>query len=597
MAARPGRSRLVVALAAALLAGAAVIAWRVATGGDPPAPDPVPPRPVAPIAAATDTIEVAGTVRELGSGVPVANLRVMLRGETAAATAITRADGAFWMRVARGRYTVLVDGPTHVSVVRRDRIRLPDPPEPALVGTPDEALLPILDADADIPQLELAVARTGILRGRVVDPEGTPLDGAIVRALAAQRPATGQDHAVTGATGTYTLRLPAGDHLLEVSHPRIAGIDAGVVTRIVPGSTLRRDLVGVAGCVVSGRVVDAQGAPAGDGAIERRGEPGRPGTTDRDFGPAGRIHPGGRFRWASVEDGVVSLRAWPWRSPPSATQRFTCSDGARHDDVVLQLGDDAPALEGTLVDAAGAPVPFAFLDIAALDDDGVGQQERTDAEGRWHVYQLPRGSYLVTADVASGVVRERVTSPGAGVVLRTSGTGRIDGATTRLADGSIELVEAACADTSGGRLAIAARRLIPVRGGRFTIDGLPACSLLAVAVWRDQHVQLRAELTAGGVATVELDLGPPRSKRVRGIVLDRDRRPVDGAVVTASGSPRSPAAVRTDAQGRFELTAAPGADLTASGKDLTGYAQVGRANVDEELVEVRLGRGTPPADR
>ena len=39
-----------------------------------------------------------------------------------------------------------------------------------------------------------------------------------------------------------------------------------------------------------------------------------------------------------------------------------------------------------VVDEHGAPVPFAFVDLQPQSPGGIGQQERTDADGHWQEY-------------------------------------------------------------------------------------------------------------------------------------------------------------------------------------------------------------------
>src|SRR5206468_2809535 len=133
-----------------------------------------------------------------------------------------------------------------------------------------------------------------------------------------------------------------------------------------------------AGCVISGRVRRHDHKPAPEGALERNGE-----NAGTSFGPVGRIEADGSFHWATSDDGDVLLRAWPWKSPPTEFRTFACHEGARFADVTLTVLDHQPDLEGIVVDATGAPVPFAFLDIEPLDPGITGQQERADAAGQW----------------------------------------------------------------------------------------------------------------------------------------------------------------------------------------------------------------------
>ena len=123
-------------------------------------------------------------------------------------------------------------------------------------------------------------------------------------------------------------------------------------------------------------------------------------------------------------------------------------------------------------------MPFALIDLAPLDN-GIGQQERTDAQGRWGVYAMPAGSYRVTATaIGGGVVEQTVASPSHGVTLRLSGLGTLEGTTSTLANGSFELSLDACGDAL--RLPNQSR-IVQVVGGRFRVADVPACELTVSA--------------------------------------------------------------------------------------------------------------------
>src|SRR5262249_38614765 len=159
----------------------------------------------------------------------------------------------------------------------------------------------------------------------------------------------------------------------------------------------------------------------------------------------------------------------PWKAPPSAVQHFRCRDGARFDDVEFALPDRSPDLAGVLVDHAGRPVRFAFLDLRPLEPDGIAQQERTDEAGRWEVHSLPPGPYRIPARTAVGVASATVVSPRSNVRLQLGGTGRLEGATPRLASGSFELALNSCRVGSEQLPLPQSRRIVTVTGGRFTV--------------------------------------------------------------------------------------------------------------------------------
>jgi hypothetical protein len=521
---------------------------------------------------------------------PVAGVDVVFRGGSGEVTATTGDTGAYSIRLVAGVYRAFVRDDTVLSVGAPDRVRLPAPPSSETAGVPDEALMATVIASGDSDGLDLSVVRGGIVAGRFVDRRGRPVAGAVVRARGDDvRPTLATDIAESDSGGRFELRLPAGAFTLDASHPRFAGIESAADARIrvVAGRTTSATIELAAGCVISGRVINSEGDPASDGALEKQW-----GEADHQFGPAGRIEPDGTFRWATLDDGDVSLRAWPWKSPASPGRRFACREGARFDDVVFRLPDRDPDMAGVLVDRAGAPVGFAFIDVApfAPRAGSIAQQERTDAAGRWAVYHMAPGRYRLTAHAEGrGVTTTTIASPRTGVRLELGGVGRLEGATTRLASGSFELVLATCNEGGDAIPLPPSRRLVTVSGGRFTVDDLPACELAFAVIWHGLTLAQRATIPSGGVAHVEIDLGPPRAKTVHGTVRDGDGKPVAGVLVTAVYQTAREAATRTGADGRYTLETFSGARLQATAPGVIGFALVGGANVDREQVDLVVG--------
>lgn len=539
-------------------------------------------------------VTIAGTVIDAKTGAPVGDVEVVFRNESGEQTVVAGADGRYRIVLARGRYRAFVRDESVLSVGRPEVVRLPTLPSAETAGVPDEGLMPLLVVTRDADSVDLAVQRGGTITGQVIDLRGKPIAGAVVRARGgALRPALGTDAAETDASGHFELHLPAGAYGLEATHERFAGV-SGFQERIQlpPGGKHTSTLTLTAGCMITGRVVDARGKASSDGAIEKRW-----GVTELEYGPAGRVESDGSFRWVTTEEIDVTLRAWPWKSPPSASRTFTCRDGARFTDVVFKLGDRAPDIEGTLTDETGAPVPFAFVDFAPQDPGGIGQQERTDAQGHWQVFNMPAGRYRVSASAPGhGVTVAAVLAPKRDVALQLGGVGRIEGTTALLANGVFEISELRCADPNQGRGDIGLsqqQRLVQVVAGRFTIEDIPACLVLAHVTWRDQNLPLDVVVPPNGVGTVDLPIGPPRPKRVHGVVRDAEGRPTPDVTVTAEDQASHVTSTRTDATGRYSIQTVSGARLMADGPGAWTVQDVGMANVDDEVVDLALGPAMP----
>jgi protocatechuate 3,4-dioxygenase beta subunit len=565
--------------------GRALAASRAALAGEPgraddPADDPGDP-------GSHGQVTISGTIIDVVDHQGIGPVEVVFSSPLGEITATSAVDGTYQIRLAPGLYHAFVRDDAVLSVGFGDRVRLPGPPSADAAGSPDDTLMPLVIARADTAGLDLGVLRGGLVEGRVVDGSGRPVAGVVLRATGDQwRPALGTDVTETDASGRYQLHLPEGVYHLDAAHDRYAGLRETDEPSVVVEARgrLTRDLTLDEGCVITGRVVGADGRPASDGAIERKY-----GETDHEFAPAGQIDPDGRFRWATTEEGSVTIRAWPWKSPPSAAQQFACRPGVRHRDVVFTLPASAPSMEGVLVDRTGAAVPFAYVDVHPLDA-GYGQQERTDAAGKWQVYDMPAGRYAVTASATGrGVVMTTVTSPATNLRLTLGGTGRIDGTAT-VAEGSFELVLDSCGGPDGAAVGLPHEpRLVTIHGGRFSVAELPACDLGFLATSHGRKQAMSVTVPAGGVATAEIDLAAPRAKVVHGVVHDAQGHPVAGAEVLAYADGEGPTTVaRTDEHGQYRLSTVSGAEVHVTAGMGGADATVGRANVAEEELDLTL---------
>jgi hypothetical protein len=349
--------------------------------------------------------------------------------------------------------------------------------------------------------------------------DGDPVAGAVVHGAGFEgldrtvRVAAGTDSDMTGADGAFAIDVPIGPVLIDARHADYAGLareEDGLVFA-GPGEDIALDLVLTEGCVITGTVVGGRGAALPDGAIERwiGGPP------PVDFRPVGRFE-GGRFRFATTDEGPVRLRAWPWKSAPSPAVELECGSGARHDDVVLVVPDAEPDLSGVVVTLDGEPVAGAHIDIMPLDPGGLPQQERADDRGEWAVFAQPAGRYVVTAFVPDeGAASVRVTVPSRDVRLVLGGTGAVRGTVRGMQEGGFTLSIDRChlADDPWPVLSqlfeSSPARVVTVTGGRFLVDDLPACRISATAVTAGRFRPLSFTVVADETVDIELDFAAP----------------------------------------------------------------------------------------
>ncbi len=484
-------------------------AGRVAQSGTPVAPS-------ADDAAPTLTpslpgmVIVSGAVIDsyTGARVPGAEVVMLATVGGAESSAMSAADGSYRIEVPIGMYRAFVRGDRVLSIGTTARVRIPGQPSSDDIGVPVADRMPVVAALRNLGSVDLEVVQAGTVTGLVVDGAGKPIAGAVVRATNYARSISttlGTDVAETDAKGTFELRLPEGGYGLEAAHAKFAALAEPMGIRVSPGDDVKVTLALAAGCIVSGRVVLPSGAPAGEGALEEQYA-----STETAYAPVGRIAADGTFRYTTVDEREVVLRAWPWKSPHAESQRFACKNGARFSNVVFRLPDRTADLEGVLVDHDGKPVPFAHVDLAPLDPGGLGQQERTDEHGRWAVYSLPAGRYQVSAAAPErGVVSEVIASPARNVKLALKGTGRLEGTIAQVDNGTLEIEIARCLDSVEAELP-RERRVVEVEDGHFSVDNLPACQVALLVRWRDGRMFVRTDIQAGATATVDLDANTPR---------------------------------------------------------------------------------------
>lgn len=528
--------------------------------------------PIAPRPVADGLVRVTGTVFDQANHKVVGDVEVVFADGNTEASAVADVAGRYSIDLPAGRYRPFVRGDGLISASVPVRERLPARPGVDEVAAARLELAFAIDVRRNTDGVDLEVVRSGKVRGRVVDRAGNPITGAVVRAFATDEPTTprpilGTDVAETGADGSFELEVASATYRLDAFHDRYGGVASTEVVYVEPAGTASAELVMAAGCVISGRVVRADGRAPTSGAIERSY-----GLEDGDgFFPDGEFSEDGTFQWTTTTEMTVQLRAWPWKSTHSQARRFECRDGARYDNVVFEIPSAAPDLQGRVVTADGRPIPYAYVDIGGLSEGTMNQQERADAEGYWAVYALPPGQYRVTAQAdAAGMVARTVTSPAADVELRMSGTGTLTGKVAGITDGAFTLEVYGCSDGGGDwGVAMQMRRVVPVAGGVYTLDAVPACATMHVGVRHRSHrVVLETTVPAGGVTTLDIDVADPEPVTVRGVVRGPDGRGVPHAMISAVSSDGDASAfVEADDSGRFQLEAHAGDQLAARGPE------------------------------
>jgi protocatechuate 3,4-dioxygenase beta subunit len=287
---------------------------------------------------------------------------------------------------------------------------------------------------------DVALEAAGVVTGRVVDKEGSPVSGAQVRARGGADDAFAfipLDDATTGMTGkdgSYVLdSVRPGDEIhIMVRHPAyIDGLSKPIV--VTSGSTTRAEkIVMSAGLSLDITVRDPRGAPFGDARVELSYER----ETDVEWDMLD-MWTGDAVLRSDARGKVLQDRVPPSKVTISASHpdyamgrtEIEAKEGAASPLRAEVRLLEAMVLAGRVLDQEGRPISGAFVNAqvaAAAPFDAVvhtdptapsapvnsvSRTDFTDEEGRFRIDRLPRG--VARLDVsAGGYGRTSVTVPG-----------------------------------------------------------------------------------------------------------------------------------------------------------------------------------------
>jgi hypothetical protein len=266
---------------------------------------------------------------------------------------------------------------------------------------------------ADQP-LQLTLAPRGLtVPVRVLDPEGQPVEGAMVSAIPGEggvvRRWTGSAMGSTAADGTASLRWLPGPMVCQVmvqhaEHGRFIAPDvavrpgmAALELRFVKRLVLRGTVTAPAGTLVHLVVRSPDGFVRHDAVADEQGV--------YAFDEDNRVHPGTWDIWAVAPGCAVVHRRL--QLDADATADFSLAPGGR---IALRaLGGSPAGLDPVVRDEAGIELArprmawekaqLPQLVVAPLEADGSGEIDGLPA-GRWTV-ALP-GAKPVTVEVTAG---------------------------------------------------------------------------------------------------------------------------------------------------------------------------------------------------
>lgn len=375
--------------------------------------------------------------------------------------------------------------------------------------------------------LEIRLQRGVRLFGRVVDPEGSPVLRAWVRASARIESDRGRQHhwlqsRTTAEDGRFEFdAVPRAELSVRVTARRWAPRD-------LPGfSTASGEDVGPieirleAGAVVQGRVLDPTGAPVAGADVS-----GAYWTAEDRWahGLQSRSGPGGAFELVGVPPGRVRLSAS--HGEREAEEEIELGPGGAVVDLLLE---PASGLRGRVVDPEGRPVENAEVVIWPVGGRGGPNHtiSRTGPLGRFH-FDVDPGDYRLAAmhqGFAETVIEPlRVEEELQRIEIRLERGVELTGRLLGVAPEELPQVQVQVfrRDRDGGR----------GRSGIVTFDGGYRVSGLTPGAWRvEAHGDGRS--VSGtvrieeGEERVTLDLEFPEGRTLAGVLLRNGEPLVD----------------------------------------------------------------------
>lgn len=235
--------------------------------------------------------------------------------------------------------------------------------------------------------LEIVLERGAVLEGAVTTADGAPVEDAIV--------AVGPVAATTGGDGRFRVDgIAPGRRTAEARHPHFDRLPREV--EIEPGTNVL-DFVFASAHRLAGRVVDEDGAPLADAAVELRI------SSRYDYRTPRTLTDGqGRFRFPRLAEGNYGLEVgkegWVALQP---RLHVDLRDGDV-DDVEVVLVPSG-RLVGQILGLDFAEL--AGVQVEAVTDDGRRRPGEVDYDGRYQIPDLAPGDWLVFAEAAEGARR------------------------------------------------------------------------------------------------------------------------------------------------------------------------------------------------
>jgi Carboxypeptidase regulatory-like domain/PDZ domain len=411
---------------------------------------------------------------------------------------------------------------------------------------------PELTASAAAPPPPAPVEdRTPEIRGRILDADGNPVNGAAVRLVSPTVPYTVYDEAKTDAAGRFSFAHVGSERVRVVADHDPDGAVTSAELHVAERQSIEITLVLSAASAVRGTVVDTDDHPVAGATLFVEGVPWivRSATSDG----------AGAFRLAIVPNGATSLVAVA-RGYKTARVTLPSRDDPVELVVHVRLQAGSPA-EGDVLDPDGNPVKAR---IVACEGQPSESSAVSADDG---TFQLPPSAIGCAAIAqhdeyqASDAV---VLAEGRRAQLRLRPGGTIEGVVVDDTGAPVPSFTVGVESYSGAQsrsLGGTPPRKVDDPRGAFRLEKLaPGRYVLGAGAAGKPPGRSDAIDVAGGVATTGVRIVLPLGGAVTGHVFDEHHAPLEGVDLrfdAVSSVVDSSAHAATDGTGRFRLEGAP----------------------------------------
>ncbi len=375
-----------------------------------------------------------------------------------------------------------------------------------------------------ISGLTLRLERSVEYVGIVVDPRGDRVPQADIRifdAESAEFALTGfPTRLVSDDRGEFRFHAP-NDAIVEARHLGFSAGRANVGFGTQIGKRLTVKLgpprAADATTTIRGVVVDGAGIALPDVVVSASVESNNPASDAArlDPGASTRTDERGTFLLEGLGESLYTVRASDGDHAPAST-RSVRAGGPR---LELVLSEGA-SLTGRVIDElSGAPIPAISIVVSERQGPLVTHAVRTatvfDADGRFAIRHLVRGTYVVTA-VAEGYAaapeREVAVDSDASVDFTLSRGGKLVGfVRSRKTNAPLERARVSLEDRYGSNGAAASISSVATtdRDGRFELTGIASGTRSVLAAAEGHHGRVIGGLAFGeSVGPIEIALSP-----------------------------------------------------------------------------------------